>query len=94
MAKNLHRCLRDVLIIVGRAGLAQILEYSRLFFLGLDVRLGADSCKAAQRSESIVGTRASTKEHGSTGIRVIRHDALDVRMNGAVHGPVERLVCL
>ena len=83
-----------MLVVVGRASLSQIPEHPRLFFPGLDVRLGANSSKAAQRSESLIGTRASAKENRSIGIRVIWHDVLDMRVHSAVHGPVERLVCL
>lgn len=81
-----------MLVVVGRAGLPQILEYPRLFFPRHDARLGGDSSQAAEGSESIVGPRASSKEYRGIGIWGFRHDALDVPMHGLVYGSVERFV--
>src|SRR5262249_61570086 len=87
MAEDLDRRLGDVLVVVHRARLAQILQLPRLFPARLDIRLWSDAGQRTERLEAGVWSRTATKEDGILGTRVLRHDALDVGVDGAVHRP-------
>ena len=80
-----------MLVVVCGTRLAQILNGPWLLFSGLDIRLWADPCETAQDTESHVWACSSAREHRGVRVRVIWHDTSDVRMNRAIHGPVEGL---
>ena len=94
MAKNLDRRLRDMLVVICRTGLAEVLEHPGVFFPRLNARLGFDTGKTAQCAESLVWPCSSAIENGSIRIRVFWHDALDVGIHGPIHRPAKRLTCL
>jgi hypothetical protein len=51
MAQDLDRRLRDVLVVVRRAGLLEILQLPGLVFSSLDVRPQLDSSEVAELFE-------------------------------------------
>ena len=69
----------------------EILEQPRFLFAGLDIRLGLDVGQIAELPETNVGTRSTTDKDWIVGAEVLRHDALNVAMNGAIHRSVESL---
>jgi hypothetical protein len=59
MPQDLDRRLGDVLVIVRRASLPQILQLPRLLLAGLNVQPGLDACEATERLEANVRTRTT-----------------------------------
>ena len=77
MAQDLDRRLGDVLVIVRRAGLPQVLQLPRLLLARLDVQPRLDAGEAAQRLEASVRARPAAEEdggvgRGSSGMRLLR----------------------
>ena len=81
-------------VVKRRARLAKILEHPAFLFTRLHIRLGVDAGQSAELPESHVWWHASAKEQGVVGMRILRHDTLDVIVNGAIHRSVECLACL
>src|SRR5438067_1368 len=94
VAEDFDRRLREMLIVVCRARLAKILEFPRFFDAGLDIRLRSNAGESAQLVEAGVRTCASTQEDRIVCQRILRGDTPEVRVDGAIHGPVERLASL
>ena len=94
VAEDLDRRLGDVLVVVRRARLPQVLQLPGLLLAGLDVQPRLDAGEVAQRLEASVRARPAAEEDGGVGARVLRHDALEVGVHDAVHRPVERLAGL
>src|SRR5262249_58462268 len=94
MAQYLHRRLGDVLVIVRRARLPQVLQLPGLLLAGLDVQPRLDAREAAQRLEPGVRARPTPEEDGGVGARVLRHETPEMRVRHSVHRPGERLVRL
>ena len=67
VAEDLDRRLRDVLVVVRRAGLPQVLQLPRLLPAGLDVRPRLDAGQAAQRLEAGVRPCPAAEEDGGVG---------------------------
>src|SRR5271157_238667 len=94
MAEDLNRRLRKVLIVVRGTSLAEVLEHPGLVFTILHVCLGHDAGQIAELPKSSVRARSSPKEKRIVGARILRHDALDVGVDDAIHRPVKSLARL
>ena len=60
-----------------------------LLFAGFDIRLGPDAGQITELLEPEVWTGAAAEEDRIVGLGVLRHDTLDVGVNGRIHGPIE-----
>ena len=78
MTKDFDRRFGHVLIVVPCASLAEILELPGLVLAGLDVRLELYSGQPAEFPETSIRTRPPAQEDGSMGLKVLRHEALNV----------------
>ena len=85
MAEYLDRRLRDVLVIVRGTSFSKIFECPGHLFPGFDICLGLDAGQIAELLEPEVGTGAAAEENRIIGAGILRHDALDVAVNGAIH---------
>jgi hypothetical protein len=94
MAQDLHRRLGDMLVIVCRAGLPQVLQLPGLLIAGLNIHPRLSSGEPAQRLEASIRARAAPEEDGRLGARVLRQKAPEMGMHHSVHRPLERLVRL
>ena len=82
-----------MLVVIGRTGLAKVLEHPGSLFTSFYVRLGFDTDEIAQCSEPIIRPSPSAKEYGGVEIGIVRRDALNVCMYCAIHRSPERLAC-
>src|SRR5438046_1542895 len=91
MAEYLDRRLRNVLIVIGRTRLAEVLLLPAFRYSRLHVRPRLDASEFAKRLEASIGARSTAKEYAGFGTRIFGHDGSDVRVDNAIHRPVERL---
>src|SRR5436190_1269325 len=91
MSKDFDGRFGHVLVVVRGASLAEVLELPGLVLAGLDVGLELYSGQPAEFPETSIRTRPPAQEDGSIGLKVLRHEALNVRVDDTVHRSVERL---
>ena len=94
MAEDLDRRLGNVLVVVRRASLAEVLEHPRFVFVRLDICFGPDAGVVAKFPKSSVRARAAAKENGIVRAGILRHNAFNVSVHDSIHWPVEGLARL
>src|SRR5579885_2970031 len=94
VTQNLDRRLRQILIVVRRKGLAEVLQFPRFVPPSLDIRPRLDASEDTQFLEARVRTRSSAQENGAVRAGVVRQDALEMCMHDVIHRTVEDLVRL
>ena len=92
--QNLDCRLGDVLVVVSRAGFAQVLEQPGPLAAGLEIRFRLDSRQAAQSDETRIRPRPSSKKDGRIGLGIRRQDAPKMSMDRTVQWSVKGLARL
>lgn len=94
MAENLDRRLGDMLVVVRRASLPEILQLPGFVRARLNVRPRLDAREIAEFPEAAIGPRSSAKKDRIVRLGILGRDALQKGVNDAFHRPVKRLAGL
>jgi len=94
MAEDLDRRFRNVFVIVGRTGLAEIPQMPWDLLTSLNVQLGSDTSQLTKQNKRCIGAGAAPTKYRIIGFRGLRHDIAKVLMNDPVHRTIERLASL
>lgn len=94
MAKYFDGRLRNVLVIVGRARLAEILQVPWHLLASFDVQFRANASEMTEGYKRSIGPTTSAAKHRIIGFWRLGHDVPNVFMNDTVHRTVERLASL
>jgi hypothetical protein len=94
MAKYFDGRLRNVLVIVGRARLAEILQVPWDLLASFDVQFRTNASELAESDKRCIGPTTSSAKHRIIGFWRLRHDVPNVFVDDSVHRTVERLASL
>lgn len=94
MAKYFDGRLRNVLVVVGCACLAEILQVPWDLLASFDVQFRANASELAESDKRCIGSATSSAKHRIIGFWRLRHDVPNVFVDDTVHRTVERLAGL